>query len=162
MFGSKWWTVYAELRPSQYLDHWGPVYRHIHASLSRRFLASLVKLHAITVYRTVLGEWAVVECHLLFSLVSLIVSCSIINRLLIRCLWPLVFVLNNILTVGMLHSAISHFPGCFCPWTFFKNIGFNMVPLDPLMSHLATQLGYSTGEFQALQLIVFASFGVVD
>ena len=32
----------------------------------------------------------------------------------------------------------------------------------PFMSHLATQLGYSAGEFQALQLIVFAAFGVVD
>ena len=30
------------------------------------------------------------------------------------------------------------------------------------MSHLATQLGYSTGEFQALQLIVLVAFGVVD
>ena len=30
------------------------------------------------------------------------------------------------------------------------------------MSHLATQLGYSVGEIQALQLIVLAAFGVVD
>ena len=30
------------------------------------------------------------------------------------------------------------------------------------MSHLATQLGYSAGEFQAWQLIVLATFGVVD
>ena len=28
------------------------------------------------------------------------------------------------------------------------------------MSHLTTQLGYSAGEFQALQLIVLAVFGV--
>ena len=53
-------------------------------------------------------------------------------------------------------------PGCFCPWTFFQNIGFNMVLTDPFMSHLATQLGYSAGEFQGLQLIVLAAFGVVD
>ena len=33
---------------------------------------------------------------------------------------------------------------------------------DPFMSHLATQLGYSAGEFQALQLIVLAVFGAVD
>ena len=32
----------------------------------------------------------------------------------------------------------------------------------PFMSHLATQLGYSAGEFQALQLIVLVAFGVVD
>ena len=30
------------------------------------------------------------------------------------------------------------------------------------MSHLATQLGYSAGEIQALQLIVLATIGVVD
>ena len=30
------------------------------------------------------------------------------------------------------------------------------------MSHLATQLGYSAREFQALQLIALAAFGAVD
>ena len=30
------------------------------------------------------------------------------------------------------------------------------------MSHLTTQLGYSTGEFQVLQLIVLEAFGVMD
>ena len=30
------------------------------------------------------------------------------------------------------------------------------------MSHLATQFGYPAGEFQALQLIVLATFGVLD
>ena len=34
--------------------------------------------------------------------------------------------------------------------------------IRPLMSHLDTQLGYSRGEFQALQLILLAAFGVVD
>ena len=47
-------------------------------------------------------------------------------------------------------------------WSIIENIGFNTVPTDPFMSHLATQLGYSAGEFQALQLIVLAAFGVVD
>ena len=37
-----------------------------------------------------------------------------------------------------------------------------MVPSDPFMSHLATQLGYSAREFQALQLTVLVAFGVVD
>ena len=90
-----------------------------------------------------------------------IVSCSMINSPIPGCLWPLVFVLNNFLTLGILCSAISHLPGCFCPWTFFQNIGFNMVPSDPFMSHLATQLWYSAGEFQALQLIVLVGFVVV-
>ena len=35
-------------------------------------------------------------------------------------------------------------PRMFCPWTFFKNIGFNMVSWDAFMSHLAT---YSTRIF---------------
>ena len=77
------------------------------------------------------------------------------------CLLFLVFVLN-ILILGIWCSTIPHMPGCFCPWTFFENIGFNTVLTDPFMSDLATQLGYSAGVFQALQLIVFAAFGVVD
>ena len=78
------------------------------------------------------------------------------------CLWLLTFVLNNTLMLGIWCSTIPHLQGCFCPWTFFQNTGFNMVPSDPFMSHLATRLGYSAGEFQALQLIVLATFGVVD
>ena len=91
-----------------------------------------------------------------------IVSCSMTNSLILGCVWPLVFVLNNILTLSIWRSAISHLPGCFCPWTFFQNIGFNMAPSGPFMSHLTAQLGYSAGEFQALQLIVLAAFSVVD
>ena len=84
------------------------------------------------------------------------------KNLILGCLWLLVFVLNNILILGIWCPTIPHLPGCFCPWTFFENIGFNTVLKDPFMSHLATQLGYSAGEFQALQLIVLAAFGVVD
>ena len=84
------------------------------------------------------------------------------NSLIPGCLWLLVFVLNSTLILGIWCSTIPHLPGYFCPWTFFQNIGFNMVPQDPFMSHLATQLGYSAGAFQALQLIVLAAFGVVD
>ena len=83
-------------------------------------------------------------------------------NLILGCLWLLVFVLNNILILGIWCSTIPHLPGCSCPWTFFENIGFNMVLTDTFMSHLTTQLGYSAGEFQALQLIVLAAFGVVD
>ena len=67
-----------------------------------------------------------------------------------------------ILILGIWCSTIPHLLGCFCPWTFFENIGFNTVVTDPFMSHLATQLGYSAGEFQALQLIVLVAIGVVD
>ena len=67
------------------------------------------------------------------------------NSLIPGCLWLLAVVLNNTLILGIWCSTIPHLPGCFCPWTFFQNIGFNMVPSDPFMSHLATQLGYSAG-----------------
>ena len=119
----------------------------------------LAKLHPITCYRGVHGSW--VECHFLFSLVYQ--SCVLLfdKNLVLGCLWLLVFVLN-ILILGIWCSTIPHLPGCFRPWTFFENIGFNTVLTDPFMSHLATQLGYSAGEFQALQLIVVAAFGVVD
>ena len=83
------------------------------------------------------------------------------NNLIPGCLWLLAFVSNKILILGIWCSIIPHLPGCFCPWTFFQNIGFNMVPSDPFMSHLTTQFGYSAGEFQALHLIVIATFGVV-
>ena len=38
-------------------------------------------------------------------------------------------------------------PKMFWPWNFFQNIGFNMVPSDPFMSHLVTQLRYFVGSF---------------
>ena len=82
--------------------------------------------------------------------------------LILGCLWPLVFVLNNTLILGIWCSTIPHLPGGFCAWTFFENIGFNTVLADPFLSHLAAQLGYFAGEFHALQLIVLAAFGVVD
>ena len=81
----------------------------------------LVKLQPITVNTTVFGgmRGSCVECHLL-SLVSPIVSCSMIVILILGCLWPLVFVLNNILTLGILRSEISHLRGCFCPGLPFR------------------------------------------
>ena len=50
------------------------------------------------------------------------------NSLIPGCLWLLVFVLNNTWLLGIWCSTIPHLPGCFCPWTVFQNIGFNMVP----------------------------------
>ena len=71
-----------------------------------------------------------------------------------------------IYTLGFLYisnsgSANAQLPGCFCPWAFSLNIGLNILPLD-FMPCLYSLLGYSTGEFQALQLIVIAAFGSVD
>ena len=72
-----------------------------------------------------------------------------------------------IYTLGFLYinnsgSANTQLPGCFCTWTLSLNIGLNMFSLDSFMSCLHSLLGYSTGESQALQLIVLAAFGAVD
>ena len=117
----------------------------------------------ITFYRIISGECAVPGLYASFCFLWF-TNCVLLSdkSLILGCLWPLVFVLHNILILGIWCSTIPHLPGCFCPWTFFENIGFNTVLTDPFMSHLATQLGYSAGEFQALQLIVLAAFGVVD
>ena len=42
----------------------------------------------------------------------------------------------------------------------YWNIGLNMLPPDSFME--ISQLGYSTGEFQALKLIVAAVFSALD
>ena len=72
-----------------------------------------------------------------------------------------------IYTLGFLYissssSANAQLPGCFRPWTFSLNFEFNMFPLDSFMSCLHSLVGYSTGEFQDLQLIVPVAFGAVD
>ena len=121
------------------------------------------KLHPITFYRIISWECAVPRLNATFCFLWF-TNCVLLfhKSLILGCLWPLVFVLNNILILGIWCSTIPHLPGCFCSWTFFENIGFNTVLTDPFMSHLATQLGYSAGEFQALKLIVLAALGVVD
>ena len=59
----------------------------------------------------------------------------------------------------------SWFPGTGVIIIWMIRVKLTWGPLtnmDPFMSHLATQLGYSAGEFQALQLIVLSVFGVMD
>ena len=130
--------------------------------IQRECHSVLVKLHPITFYRIISGGCAVPGLNATFCFPWFTNCVSLFDKsLILGCLWPLVFVLN-IWILGIWCSTIPHLPGCFCPWTFFENIGLNMVLTDPFMSHLATQLGYSAGEFQALQLIVLAAFGVVD
>ena len=140
------------------------LYEFCHRSYIQRECHSVfAKLHPITFYRIISGECAVpglnaTFCFLWFTHCVLLFDKSLI----LGHLWPLVFVLNNILILGIWCFTIPHLPGCFCPWTFFENIGFNTVLMDPFMSHLATQLGYSAGGFQALQLIVLVAFDFVD
>ena len=131
--------------------------------IQRECHSVLAKLHPITFFRIISGECAVPGLNATFCFLWF-TSCVLLfdKNLILGCLWPLVIVLNNILILGIWCSTTPHLPGCFCPWTFFEYIGFNTVLTDPFMSHLATQLGYSAGEFQALQLNVLATFGVVD
>ena len=69
----------------------------------------------------------------------------------------------NFLYISNSGSANVQLPRCFCPWTFSLNAGLNTFPLDSFMSCVHSLLGYSTGEFQDLQLIVLAAaFGAVD
>ena len=39
-------------------------------------------------------------------------------------------------------SAITHLPGCFCPWRFSVDIGLNVLPCESFMSCLTSLLGY--------------------
>ena len=108
-------------------------------------------------YWGVCSSW--VECHFSLSLVyqSVLLSEKWSNT---RMLVTFGTCFKQHFDTRYCFYAISHLLGCFCPWTFFQNIGFNMVQSGPFMSHLVTQLGHSAGEFQTLQLIVVAAFGV--
>ena len=72
----------------------------------------LVKLHHITFYRTVfLGSARFLGWMPLFVFFGIpIVSSSMINSLILGCLWLLVFVLNNTLILGIWCSTIPHIP----------------------------------------------------
>ena len=84
---SSWWLfvpvqklcdhIHLSIRMCIYASSGNRTYIYMH----RECRSVLGKLHPTTVYRTVWGECAVrVECHLLFSLVSPFVSCSMINK----------------------------------------------------------------------------------
>ena len=126
--------------------------------------------HPITVYRT--GFWVCVVLVLIGAPVTIsliefyfIMIFMMIVVTIIGIVMPINYFLNYILGflyLGSSGSANAQLPGCFRPWTFSLSIGLNMLPLDSFMSCLHSLLGYSTWEFQALQLIVLAAFGAVD
>ena len=70
--------------------------------------------------------------------------------------------MNYLMEFYFIGFVNAHLSGYFCPWTFRLNIGLNTSPSDSFVSYLNSHLGYSVGEFQALQLIVLAVFGAVD
>ena len=161
---SSWWPwfpsrssvlIYIYIYICMYIPYTSSVIGRIYNGSVIQYWRSCTKSRSI-------GECAVPGLNATFCFLWF-TNCVLLfdKNLILGCLWLLVFVLN-ILILGIWCFTIPHLPGCFCPWTFFENIGFNTVLTDPLMSHLATQLGYSAGEFEALQLIVLAAFGVVD
>ena len=83
---------------------------------------------------------------------------EILHNTFIICL----ILMNYLMEFYFIGFVNAHLPGCFCPWTFRLNIGLNTSPSDSFVSYLNSHLGYSAGEFQALQLIVLAVFGAVD
>ena len=161
---SSWWPWFPS-RSSVLIYMYIYIYMYIpytSSVIGRIYNGSVIQYWRSCTPSRSIGEYAVPGLNATFCFLWF-TNCVLLfdSNLILGCLWLLVFVLN-ILILGIWCSTIPHLPGCFCPWTFFENIGFNTVLTDPFMSHLATQLGYSAGEFQALQLIVFAAFGVVD
>ena len=92
--------------------------------IQRECHSVLAKLHPITVlWDCISGECAfpglkATSYFLWFT--NCVLLCD--KSLILGCLWPLVFVLNNTLIPGIWCSTIPHLPVCFCPWTFFENI----------------------------------------
>ena len=106
---------------------------------------SVLKLHPITFYWTVfLVSVRFLGWMPLFVFFGLpIVSCSLIKKSYNRMLVTFGICFKRHFDTRYLVFYNPSPPRCFYPWTFFQNIGFNMVPSDPFISHLATQLGYS-------------------
>ena len=156
---SSWWSLF----PSRSCVL---IYIYIHLYVCILYTSSVIKL-IYTYNRSVVHYWwSCTPSHsirlffggsvwflgwmpLFFVFFGLpIVSCSMINSLILGCLWPLVFVLNNILILGIWHSTISHLPWCFCPWTSFQNIRFNTVPSTPLCHIYLLNLDNLQGSFR--------------
>ena len=126
------------------------------------------QLHPITMYMTGFGV-----CFVLVLSVIMWSFYYLLNRVLFHhdswdCYWNVMAILCNLKNTFRL-SVTKYLwfckcapPGCFCPWAFLLNIGLNMLPSDSFISRLGCLLGYSTGQFQALQLIVLAVFGALD
>ena len=87
---------------------------------------------------------------------------------IIGTLWSLITFLTTfeafctyVALVLQMHNSLDVFPR-----TFSLNIGcsiqYSMLPLDSLIPCLHSLLGYSTGDFQALQLVVLVVYGAVD
>ena len=133
------------------------------------------QMHRIPVYRTVFGVCAVL---VLLSVIMCCFHCFLDRDLFHHYFhhdrWGVTIIGIFIATfsfwttrlgfpgLSISGSSIAQLPGRFRSWTFSLNIGLNMLTSDSFMSCLHSLLGYSTGEFQDLQLIVLAAFNAVD
>ena len=86
--------------------------------------------------------------------------CAPFTMSLTECYFSMIFIIIIMTISGTLCPFFSFWT--FHPLTFSLNVGLNMLPSDYFMSCLHSALGYSTMEFQALQLIVLVGFGAVD
>ena len=64
-------------------------------------------------------------------------------KLILGCLWLLVYVCNNILTLCILRSAIPHLPGCFLPLDLLSENRIQHGTIGPFY----VQSSYSTKVF---------------
>ena len=125
--------------------------------IQRECHSVLAKLHPITFYKIVfLGSALFLGWMPLFVFFGL-PNCVLLfdKSRILGWLWPLLFVLDNTLILGIWCSTIPHLPGCFCPWTFFENIGFNTVLTDPLCHILLLNLDILQGSFRLCNWLSF-------
>ena len=86
----------------------------------------------VGVWVWVWGVGVAAECHFLFSLVSPIVSCIMINSLILGWLWPLVFVLNNIFTLSIFAFCNLSPPRMFLSLDLFSEYRIQHGAIGPL------------------------------
>ena len=127
--------------------------------IQRECHSVLARLHPITFYRGMRGSWS--ECHFVFSLVYQL-CLALWSQPNTRMLVTLCICLKQYFDTRYLVFYNTSPPRMFLSLDLLWEYRIQHGATDPFMSHLATQLGYSAGEFQALQLIVLATFGVVD
>ena len=104
---SSWWPWF----PSRcYVLMYMYIYMYVHSLyefcyrsyIQRECHSVLAKLHPITFYRIISGECAVPGLNATFCFIWF-TNCVLLfdKNLILGCLWPLVFVLNNILLPGI-------------------------------------------------------------
>ena len=118
----------AQLRPIKSLHARGSTYNYLSQEwsiLSDFHIVPKGQKLCVNIYIYAISIFLYEFCFLWFT------NCVLFsddNSLIPGYLWLLAFIVKNTLILGIWCSTIPHLPGCFCPWTFFQNIWFNMVP----------------------------------